>query len=161
MARRLPFLPEASTTARLARRVELELLPLHPALAGMHVVSVLLRFVTPMAFAVGGDLLLHAAPCPRLIGFHLQAPDGCRLRLHAGPSMYPPRATRSALAPRWQGVARWARVPLLVRTGILAALDPVEVAWLQRLEPFLDLGMIVTLAGADLGLLRHLEGPGP
>src|SRR6266446_3468678 len=70
------------------------------------------------------------------------------------------RATRSALAPRWQGVARWARVPLLVRTGILAVLDPVEVAWLQRLEPFLDLGGVVTLPGADLGLLGHLDGPG-
>ena len=49
----------------------LELLPLQTALAGMHGVGVLLRFVAPMALAVGGDLLLHAPACPRLIGFHL------------------------------------------------------------------------------------------
>src|SRR5260370_405866 len=77
----------------------LELLPLHTALAGMHVVTMLLRFVAPMARAVVGDLLLHAVPCPRLIGFHLRAPVGRSLWLHAGHSWYPPRATRSALAP--------------------------------------------------------------
>src|SRR5260370_24520590 len=75
----------------------------------MHGVVMLLRLVTPMALAVVGDPLLHAAPCPRLIGFHLLAPVGHSLRLHAGHGLYPPRATRSALAPRWQGVARWAR----------------------------------------------------
>src|SRR5713101_5818471 len=87
----------------------LELLPLQTALAGMHGVVMLLRFVAPMALAVGGDLLLHAAPCPRLIGVHLQAPVGHSLWLHAGHGWYPPRATRSALALRWQGVACWAR----------------------------------------------------
>src|SRR5260370_12033933 len=65
----------------------------------MHVVTMLLRFVAPMARAVVGDLLLHAVPCPRLIGFHLRAPVGRSLWLHAGHSWYPPRATRSALAP--------------------------------------------------------------
>src|SRR6266850_5293771 len=69
----------------------------------MHVVIVLFRFVTPMALAVVGDLLLHAVPCPGLIGSHLHAPIGHRLWLHARHGSYPPRATRSALAPRWQG----------------------------------------------------------
>src|SRR6266446_3334797 len=91
-ALRLPCRPAAPTTAGLASRAELELLPFHTALAGMHVVIVLLRFVTPMALAVVGDLLLHAPACPRLIGFHLQAPVGRSLWLHAGHGLHPPRA---------------------------------------------------------------------
>src|SRR4030095_6645629 len=87
----------------LASRADLELLPFHTALAGMHVVIVLLRLVTPMALAVVGDLLLHAPACPRLIGFHLQAPVGRSLWLHAGHGFDPPRATRSAVVRRWPG----------------------------------------------------------
>src|SRR6516225_4018794 len=62
----------------------LELLPPQTALASMHIIVMLLLLVAPMALAVVGDLLLHAAPCPRLIGFHLRAPVGCGLWLHAG-----------------------------------------------------------------------------
>src|SRR5580704_7860877 len=67
---------------------------LQTALAGMHGVGALSRFVAPMALAVGGDLLLPAPPCPRLIGFDLQAPVGHRLWLHA----------RRGLSPRAPGV---------------------------------------------------------
>src|SRR5262245_1075110 len=49
----------------------------------MHIVVILLLLVAPMALAVVGDLLFHAAPCPRLVGFHLRAPVWCGLWLHA------------------------------------------------------------------------------
>jgi len=76
----------------------LELLPLHTALAGMHAVGMLLRFMAPMALAVVGDLLLQAAPCPRvafgctrvivgiLLGRHVAhlRPDGKRSRIGPG-----------------------------------------------------------------------------
>src|SRR2546425_10818378 len=62
----------------------------------MHGVAMLLRFVAPMALAVGGDLLLHAPPCPRLIRFHLQAPVGYSLRLLACHGVYPVPPTYSS-----------------------------------------------------------------
>src|SRR6266849_8471497 len=50
------------------KAVLLELLPLQTALARMHGFVMLFLLVAPMALGVFGDLLLHAAPCPRLIG---------------------------------------------------------------------------------------------
>ena len=70
----------------------LELLPPQTALASVHIIVMILLLVAPMALTVVGDLLLHAAPCPRLIGFHLRAPVGCGLWLHAGHGSFPPRA---------------------------------------------------------------------
>src|SRR6266852_8282751 len=93
--------------ARLQNLDQLELLPLHTALAGMHVVIVLLRFVTPMALAVVGDLLLHAAPCPGLVGFHLHAPVGHRLWLHARHCSYPPGGDKGSGGPAPFGHVRW------------------------------------------------------
>src|SRR5260370_918955 len=41
-----------------------------------------------------------------------------------------------------------------------AAGDRVELVRPTPLEPLLDLGGVVAPPGADLGLLRHLDGPG-
>src|SRR6266436_408933 len=85
----------------VAEAVLLELLPLQTALARMHGFVMLFLLVAPMALGVFGDLLLHAAPCPRLIGVHLRAPVGRGRCLDAAHGWYPPGATCSALAPGW------------------------------------------------------------
>ncbi len=77
----------------------LPLLPLQTALAGMYVVVMPDLLLAAMALAVVGDLFLHAARGPRLIGVHLRAPVGHGLWVYVGHGWYPPVATRRAIAP--------------------------------------------------------------
>ena len=79
--------------------VLLELLPLQTALARMHGFVMLFLLVAPMALAVFGDLLFHAAPCPRFIGVHLRAPVGRGLCLDAAHGFVSSWGDVSALAP--------------------------------------------------------------
>jgi len=71
----------------------------------MYVVVMPHLLLAAMALAVGGDLFLHAARGPRLIGVHLRAPVGDGLWVHVGHGSYPPVAPEPQSRRRGQGVA--------------------------------------------------------
>src|SRR6266849_2900611 len=87
-ARTSSFLGDSAPQQDGWKPSSLPLLPLQTALAGMYVVVMPDLLLAAMALAVGGDLFLHAARGPRLIGVHLRAPVGHGLWVHVGSKLF-------------------------------------------------------------------------
>src|SRR5712692_3293474 len=90
---RRPALSRGTAAAEPAQRAAARTVGGSSACRSASPVRSSLLLVAPMALAVFGDLLLHAAPYPRFIGVHLRAPVGRGLCLDAAHGSFPPGAT--------------------------------------------------------------------